>query len=211
MVPPRRSQVSERRIIRFSATERIVHWLVALSFVYVALTGLSMWSPRLFWLSTLFGGGTTASAWHPWGGVFFVTAFLTMFVSWMRQMKLDRDDRKWLARSHRYAVHDHASLPDAGRFNGGQKSLFWIQAAGAVLLLASGLVLWFPESTSRGLREAAILIHPVSAVVSMSGIIIHIYMGTAAVPKALRGMIQGWVTPGWARTHHAKWYRELHK
>ena len=203
--------MNENRITRFSATERIVHWLVALSFVYVALTGLSMWSPRLFWLSTLVGGGTTARAWHPWGGVLFVTAFAVMFVSWMSQMKIDRDDRKWLAQSHRYAVNDHEGLPEAGRFNAGQKSLFWIQAVACVALLASGIVLWLPESSSRGLREAAILIHPVSAVISMGGIIVHIYMGTAAVPKSLRGMIYGWVTPGWAATHHAKWYREIRK
>jgi len=203
--------VSENRITRFSATERIVHWLVALSFVYVALTGLSMWSPRLFWLSTLFGGGTTARAWHPWGGILFVIAFAVMFVCWMSQMKVDRDDRNWLAKSYRYAVNDHKGLPEAGRFNAGQKSLFWIQAIVGAGLLASGIVLWLPESSPRGLREAAILIHPISAVISMGGIIVHIYMGTAAVPKSLRGMIHGWVTPGWAATHHAKWYREIRK
>ncbi len=199
------------RIVRFGALERSVHWLVALSFVYVALTGLSMWSPRMFWLSALFGGGTTAGAWHPWGGVFFAAAFAVMFISWARQMKLDRDDRKWLAMAHRYAVHDHDDLPEAGRFNAGQKMLFWIQFVALVLLLASGIVLWLPEWSSRVLREAAILLHPAAAVVSITGIIVHIYMGTAAVPRALRGMVRGWVTPGWTAFHHPKWYREIRK
>ena len=206
-----RPLVSENRITRFSASERIVHWFIALSFVYVALTGLSMWSPRLFWLSILFGGGTTARSWHPWAGVLFITAFVVMFLSWVSQMKIDRDDRKWLAQSHRYAANDHEGLPEADRFNGGQKVLFWIQVITGFLLLASGIVLWLPDSTSRVLREASILIHPISAVISIAGIIVHIYMGTAAVPKALRGMVYGWVTPGWAATHHAKWYREIRK
>jgi formate dehydrogenase gamma subunit len=89
--------------------------------------------------------------------------------------------------------------------------LFWTQSIAVVLLFASGLVLWLPEIMPRGLRLAAILIHPIVAVVSIGGIIIHIYMGTAAVPEAFRGMIQGWVRPGWAASHHPKWYREISK
>ena len=200
-----------RRIIRFSALERSVHWLVALSFAYVAVTGLSMWSPRMFWISALVGGGTTSRAWHPWAGVLFTAAFGVMFVRWASQMKIDGDDRQWLLRAHRYVVHDHSRLPESGRFNAGQKLLFWIQFLALVLLLASGIVLWLPESTSRVLREGAILIHPATAVVSMTGIIVHIYMGTAAVPHALRAMVQGWVTPAWTAFHHPKWYREIRK
>lgn len=203
--------MNDERIIRFSAFERTVHWLTAFGFVYVALTGLALWSPRMFWLSALAGGGTTARAFHPWGGVVFASALTVMFVNWMSLMTLDADDRKWLAKSHRYAVHDHAALPDAGRFNAGQKALFWVQSLVVVLLLGSGIVLWLPESMPRALREAAILLHPVSAVVSIAGIIVHVYMGTAAVPKALRGMVRGWVTPGWAALHHARWYREIRK
>jgi formate dehydrogenase subunit gamma len=63
----------------------------------------------------------------------------------------------------------------------------------------------------RGLRLAAVLVHPAVAVVSIAGIILHIYMGTAAVPGALRGMVSGWVTDAWARAHHPKWHREVVK
>ena len=61
----------------------------------------------------------------------------------------------------------------------------------------------------RLLRELAVLIHPVAAVIAIAGLIVHIYMGTAAVPEAFRGMIQGWVTPRWAASHHPKWYRDI--
>ncbi len=203
--------MSDSRILRFSAAERLIHWTVALVFVYVALTGLALWSPRLYWMASIFGGGTTVRAWHPWAGIVFAAALVVMFVRWAGQMWLDADDRRWLRHSHRYAVHDHSALPEAGRFNAGQKVLFWFQAAATVALLASGVVLWFPESMPRALREAAVLVHPIAAIGSIAGIIVHIYMGTAAVPKALRGMIQGWVTPGWAALHHPKWFREIRK
>lgn len=200
---------SDHRVTRFNVAERITHWLVALSFLYAALTGLALWSPRLYWLAAIFGGGTTVRGWHPWGGVFFGAFLTVMFRAWRRQMRLDEDDRRWLRLAHRYAVHDESGLPEAGRFNAGQKLLFWLQAASALILLASGVVLWWPEAMPRALRLTAILLHPAAAVVSIGGIIVHIYMGTAAVPEAFRGMIQGWVKPGWAASHHPKWHREL--
>ena len=196
------------KVIRFTLAERLVHWLVALSFLYAALTGLSLWSPRLYWLASIFGGGVTVRGWHPLGGLLFVLIFSVMFVSWKRQMRLDSDDRRWLRMAHRYAAHDYAALPEAGRFNGGQKSLFWLQSVNGVLLLLSGIVLWWPESMARTLREAAVLVHPISGILAIAGLIVHIYMGTAATPGAFRGMTQGWVKPGWAASHHAKWYRE---
>ena len=149
--------------------------------------------------------------WHPWAGIVFVLMFLVMFWAWNRQMRLDANDRLWLRQAHRYAVHDESALPEAGRFNAGQKSLFWMQSASSVLLLSSGIVLWWPAEMPRLLRELAVLIHPVSGVISIGGLIVHIYMGTAAVPNAFRGMIQGWVTPEWAASHHPKWYREIRR
>ena len=203
--------MSDIRLDRFTVTERVVHWLVAFSFLYAALTGLAFWSPRLYWLAVVFGGGGTVRAWHPWGGLLFVAFFAVMFRNWRKQMRLDGDDRRWLRLAHRYAAHDFAALPEAGRFNAGQKSLFWIQAVFGILLVSSGLVLWWPALMPRVLREVAVLIHPASAVVSIGGLIVHIYMGTAAVPESLRGMTQGWVTPGWAASHHPKWYKEIRR
>src|SRR5262249_32820917 len=151
----------------------------------------------------------TARAWHPWGGLLFAVAFAVMFRNWRKQMQLDSDDRRWLRLAHRYATHDFTALPEAGRFNAGQKSLFWVQGVFGILLLLSGLILWWPALMPRALREVAVLIHPVAAIVSIGGLIVHIYMGTAAVPESLRGMTQGWVTPRWAASHHPKWYKEI--
>ena len=78
-----------------------------------------------------------------------------------------------------------------------------------MILVLSGLVLWFPEVMPRALRLAAVLLHPVAAVASLTGLIVHVYMGTAAIPGALRSMVEGYVSRGWAATHHPKWYREV--
>jgi formate dehydrogenase subunit gamma len=204
-------ELSKRKLARFSFTERAVHWMAALSFLYAALTGLSLWTPHLFWLAGVFGGGETIRWGHPWGGVIFAVVLGVMFRNWASQMALDSEDRVWLKNAHKYATHDEEGLPEPGRFNAGQKMLFWVQAGCTLVLFASGVVLWWPELMPRALRLAAILIHPLAAVAAIGGIIVHIYMGTAAVPEAFRGMIQGWVRPGWAASHHPKWYRQISK
>lgn len=204
-------QQSTSTILRFTAAERIVHWLVALTFVYAAFTGLALWSPRLYWLSFVFGGGATIRAWHPWSGVIFLAIFAALFTRWKSQMRMDADDRRWLRLAHRYAAHDYAALPEAGRFNGGQKALFWLQTLNGLALLASGLVLWWPESMPRGARELSVLVHPLAAIAAIGGLIIHIYMGTAATPGAFRGMTQGWVKTSWAASHHPRWFRETQR
>jgi formate dehydrogenase subunit gamma len=198
-----------KSIERFSFAERASHWISALCFLHAAFTGLALWSPRLFWMAIVFGGGETARAWHPWAGVFFFCALGVMFRRWARQMQLDEDDQVWLAKSHLYAQNLEAGIPESGRFNAGQKMMFWLQSASAVFLLLSGLVIWFPEVAPRGLRVAAILLHPLCASVSLGGIIVHFYMSTFAVPGALQAMVHGKVSAGWARSHHGKWFRQV--
>jgi Prokaryotic cytochrome b561 len=132
----------------------------------------------------------------------FTLVLVFMFRNWWKDMKLGADDRRWLALAHRYAIHDERGLPEPGRFNAGQKMLFWVQGVSTVLLLTSGLVLFWPASTPGSLRLLAVVVHPAAAVISISGIIVHVYMGLAAVPGALHGMLRGWVPAAWASTHH---------
>lgn len=194
---------------RFSFAERASHWLSAASFLYAAFTGLALWSPKLYFLAGVFGGGDTVRGWHPWAGMIFAVALGVMFRRWARQMQLDADDMVWLSKSHLYAQNVEVGLPDSGRFNAGQKMLFWTQSAGAAALLVTGVVLWFPELMPRWARLGAILLHPAAAAVSIGGIIVHVYMSTLAVPGALRAMVRGTVSEGWAKSHHPKWYREV--
>lgn len=201
--------MTTRLIERFSFAERASHWTSAFCFLYAAFTGLALWSPRLFWLSGVFGGGETVRAWHPWAGLFFAVALGVMFRRWAKQMQLDADDQVWLAKSHLYAQNISAGLPESGRFNAGQKMMFWLQSASTLFLLLSGVVIWFPEMMPRSLRLVAILAHPLFAAVSLAGIIVHIYMSAFAVPGALHAMVRGKVSEGWARSHHGKWFRAL--
>ncbi len=193
---------------RYDFAERAIHWLSALSFAYATFTGLALWSHKLYWLAAVFGGGNATRFAHPWAGIGFALALGFMFRRWAGQMRLDRDDQIWLRKSTQYAMNQDEGLPEAGRFNAGQKMLFWLQSLASFGLLATGLVLWFPEWMPRALRLWAISLHPFIAILAISLIILHVYMGTAAIPGAFRAMIQGSVTHGWAKAHHPKWLKQ---
>ncbi len=71
---------------RFTFAERLLHWMSAASFLYAAFSGLSLWSPRLFGLTSVLGGGVTVRAWHPWSGVLFALVLAEIFRRWASQM-----------------------------------------------------------------------------------------------------------------------------
>ncbi len=83
------------RVLRYTFHERFIHWMAGLSYVYLLLTGLAFWSPWLFWLAVIFGGGTIARELHPWIGLIFVIAVLLMFRMWSAQMHETAVDKQW--------------------------------------------------------------------------------------------------------------------
>ncbi len=197
-------------IVRERLSARVVHWTVALTFFVCLFTGLPIWTPYLGFLAYLFGGLHVCRLLHPWAGVAFAVASVLMFVQWVAQMKLTKADREFITpkgmlRYFQYRNED----ADVGKYNGGQKLLFWAAALGTVGLLLTGLVIWFPLEFPQWLREASYLLHDAAFSLFFAMIIGHIYLGTAAEPGTFRSMIRGTVTKSWARLHHPRWYREV--
>jgi formate dehydrogenase subunit gamma len=85
----------EELITRYTLTERVNHWIGALTYIYLLATGLAFWTPYLFWLAMVVGGGATARFMHPWIGLLFTLSLSITFVQWRRDMVIDDDDRKW--------------------------------------------------------------------------------------------------------------------
>jgi formate dehydrogenase subunit gamma len=204
-VPGSEAAGTGREIVRYTLLERAVHWTVALSFLYLALTGLGLFTPKLAWLLAVFGGGQVVRAWHPIAGLAFTAAVLYQFINWFRDLKITPDDRLWLERARDYIAGRDDRVPASGRFNAGQKLLFWVQAALSLMLFASGILVWFPEAFPRSLRLWALLIHSASAAGAVLAIVIHIYMAVFVTEGALRAMVEGKVSEEWARRHHGKW------
>jgi formate dehydrogenase subunit gamma len=204
--------VAPALVERYGLRERLVHAVAGLSFVYLLLTGLAFWTPALYWLTAITGGGFLARALHPWAGLVFAAAVVAMFAGWRRDMRITPGDREWRRAMAAYIRNEDADVPPVGRFNYGQKMLFWVMAWGGAALLLSGLVMWAVGSLPwelRGLGYAATLVHAVAALVTIGAFIVHVYMGIAVVPGGLRAVVQGGVSEEWLRRHHALWLAEL--
>jgi formate dehydrogenase subunit gamma len=200
------------RVLRYSFHERLVHWLAGFSYLYLLLTGLAFWSPWLFWLAIVLGGPTISRELHPWFGLIFVFAAFLMYGMWGGQMRETQSDKEfWRAVPH-YIRNEDELVPSADRFNAGQKLLFWGFFWCGILLLLSGLVLWFPHLipwSLRYLRYAAVLVHATCALLTIGLFIIHVYMGTAMERGAFGSVIRGDVSTGWAKRYHRVWYEHL--
>jgi formate dehydrogenase beta subunit/formate dehydrogenase gamma subunit len=199
---------AEREILRYTVAERALHWTLAASFLYLMLTGLGLFLPGLAFLLVLCGGGAAARALHPLAGLLFAGAALVQMVHWLRDLRLRPEDGTWLRQVRAHVRGHEGDLPPSGRFNAGQKLLFRAQVVLALILLGSGVPLWFPAAFSQPVRAWAALFHSVSGVVAMLSLVVHVYMAVFVTRGALRAMTEGKVSAAWARRHHAAWAKQ---
>ncbi len=201
----------ERSIVRYPPATRINHWLVAICFVLAALSGLAMFHPAIFWLSGLFGGGPWTRVLHPFIGVAMVLLFTGLAVKFWTDNYLYDRDWQWLRKIRDVVSNREDRLPEVGKYNAGQKLLFFTLVACLTGLLLTGVVIWrayfsvwFPIEVIR----FAALLHAVFAFVLICSIIVHIY-AAIWVKGSVTAMTRGTVTPGWAWKHHRLWFREI--
>ena len=212
------------RILRYTFRERVIHWCAALSYIYLLLTGLAFWSPWMFWIAVVLGGGFASRMLHPWVGLFYVGSVVYMFVIWRSDMRITEEDHKWAKTIGAYVRNEEEQqLPELAvrswqrwapvdRFNLGQKYLFWVMFWGGIALCLSGLVLWFSEYLPwnlRFLRYLSALVHPLAFLLTLGGFIIHVYMGAAVVRGGFTSVLRGEVSKSWARHHHRLWLERI--
>jgi formate dehydrogenase subunit gamma len=203
---------NEGLILRYTMVERVNHWIGALSYIYLLITGLAFWSPYLFWLAAIVGGGTIARAWHPWFGLLFATSLSLTFAQWRRDMQITEADKAWGRAIPDYIQNEDDKLPPVGRFNYGQKLFFWGIFYGVILLLLTGVVLWYTEALPwswRYLRYAAVFLHASVALITIGLFLIHVYMSAILEEGSFGSMVTGYVTRAWAWTFHRTWYYEV--
>jgi formate dehydrogenase subunit gamma len=204
---------SPDRIERYGAAIRTTHWVVAISFVLLALSGLALFHPALFWLTNLFGGGPWTRILHPFIGCFMAAAFFLLGVKFWRDNALQQRDWIWLRKISDVVNNREQNLPEVGRYNGGQKLLFFTIVVCLTCLLLSGIAIWrqyFSEYFPIDVVRLGALVHAFFGFVLICAIVVHIYAGIW-VKGSIRAMTRGWVTPGWAWKHHRAWFREVTK
>ena len=202
-----------RMIERFTLADRIAHWLLAIAWVILAVTGLILSLGKDVLLPVI---GYTLFSWlatlsknlHNFVGPILIVAVPWMFFKYVRDNGLGADDVKWFMNIVGYFKgHEHPSR----RFNAGEKLVFWVVLVVlSTVLIVTGLILNFPNfGQTRSTMQTANVIHMISAYLAIALALVHIYLGTLGMKDAYRAMRTGYVDETWAKHHHERWYEEI--
>ncbi len=194
---------------RYTAQERSNHWVVGICFILLALSGLAFFHPAFFPLAQLFGGGVWARILHPFIGVIMAVSFLAAFLRFRNLNRMTPADREWLSRAREMVDGNDHNMPEQGKYNGGQKMMFWAMSLCVLLLAVSGIFLWRAYfNMPVGIVRLSAVVHAAIAAFMIGIVMVHVY---AAIwtKGTIRAMWYGTVTRAWAKQHHRAWYREV--
>lgn len=202
---------SGRIVVRFNALERFVHWMTATCFIILALTGLNITFGKTLLLPLLGPEAfATLSQWgkyaHNYLSFPFTIGVVLILLLWVTGNIPDKTDAEWVKRGGGIIGNDH---PPAGRFNAGQKMIYWIVVLGGMASAITGYILMFPfYATDVAGMQTAQIVHGVVGALFVAVMLAHIYIGTIGMEGAFEAMAEGTVDENWARQHHALWLEE---
>lgn len=213
---------SGQQIARHNVAARFVHWFLAVIFIVLAISGLILLFGRVGLIPVIGKSAFSVVASickdvHNFVGVLFPFAIILIFFNLVRRNLYEKGDIKWIAKGGGFFGGGHVS---AGKFNAGEKALFWLTIFLGIGISVTGYVLDFPAIASwvlatsaeftqyRHVMEFAHVTHVVIAVLFIVLIFGHIFLATLFVPGTLSGMTSGKVDANWAKEHHDRWYKE---
>ncbi len=221
------------RVERFNGIERFGHWLLAVSFIVLGLTGLNVLYGRYVLLPIL---GPDAFAFITYWGKYlhnhvafaFMLGVVWVFVCWIKDNFPSRTDIRWFREGGGIIGSKH---PPAKKFNAGQKIIFWLVFLAGVSISLTGISLLFPfqfpmfaktfaflnmfgfdlqtQLTPMQEMQYAQLWHTIVSVFMIVVIVAHIYIGSIGMEGAFDAMGSGEVDLNWAKEHHALWVEKL--
>ncbi|MDN0196007.1 cytochrome b/b6 domain-containing protein [Streptomyces sp. S.PNR 29] len=190
---------------RFSHAERWVHRTTAALMGLCIVTAACLYVPQL---AELVGRRALVVTLHEWAGLALPVPVLAGLASRAFRADLGRlnrfgpHDRLWLRAALRRDRRP-GSRP-AAKFNAGQK-IYAAWIAGATLvMLGTGLLMWFTHLTPLEWRTSATFVHDWLALTI--GVVLAGHIGMAlADPEARRGLRTGSVSREWAEREHPLW------
>jgi len=204
--------IPEDEVQRYTFAERAYHWINAIAYTYLMLTGLAIFTPLAYWLAYVLGGPATIRYWHPWIGLIYLATIFWMHRMWKRDMQKIPEDERWSKNLRAYAENRDELMPPQGRFNAGQKQFWWVMLYCTFILLITGIIMWIPEKMPRELHwvlPITVFIHSATALITIAAFIIHVYMSVWVTPGSVKAMVEGHVSTNWARHHHRLWYEKI--
>lgn len=202
-----------KMILRTKFIDRACHWTVVICFFLVSLSGIALFFPTLQWLTETFGTPQMGRILHPFFGLIIFAALTFMFFRFVRHNIPEKEDIPWVKGIVEVLKGNEHKVARVGKYNAGQKMMFWSIMSLTMLLLVTGLIIWrpyfahfFPIVVVRW----SLLIHATAAIVLIHAILIHMYMAFW-VKGSIKGMIEGKVSERWAKKHHPRWFEKLQR
>ena len=211
MRPIERMGAESNLLPRYTHGERLTHWAVAVAYVALFLSGLALFHPFFYWTSALFGGGALMRVIHPFLGAAFGVLFYAYALRLVADNRMTASDRRWLAHVFAYLNKRGEAEPVEGKYNAGQKLMYWSMVGVIAVLFATGILMWrpyFSPGVPVGLRRFSGLLHAAMAFVMFVGIGVHVY-AAYWTKGSIRAMTRGTVSRAWARFHHPGWYAKV--
>ena len=202
---------SGRKVLRFKAFERFVHWLTAVSFVILGISGLNITFGKRLLLPLIgpdaFSAFSQAAKYaHNFMSFPFVLGLVLIVVIFIKDNIPDKVDIEWFKLGGVFIATKHAP---ARRLNAGEKLVFWGALGAGAAVAVSGYVLLFPFYVTDILgMQIAQVVHSVVAVLFVALILGHISIGTLGMEGAFEAMATGEVDFNWAKEHHDLWLAE---
>jgi formate dehydrogenase subunit gamma len=202
------SGFSGRKIVRFNWFERFVHWMTAVCFIILGITGLNITFGRPLLLQLI--GADNFTMWSEWAKYAhnflsfpFTLGVVLIALMWLAGNIPNRTDVEWLKEGGGIVGDKH---PAAERFNAGQKLVYWVVVIGGAVVAVTGYMLMFPfYGTTIDTMQRAEMVHGIATVLFIAFMLGHIYIGTVGMQGAYEAMGEGTVDINWAREHHSLW------
>ena len=190
-------------IDRFTTFDRVLHWLVAITFFLLVLSALGLYAHTFFGYFDFFGTPQQGIMVHKWSGIiFFVSSVLLFMRHAAETCRFDADDRIWI----KEALAERLSFLSSEKLSRIMWRRFWPGVMGV-----TGLVIWEPTAFAREFTQVSLLLHCLFFTLFMMAAIVHIYLASVGNPGTLEGMLWGQVKKIWAKKHASKWYRDIPK
>ena len=202
--------ITKKGMIKVSSTyERLMHWYLALTCLLLIISGLGMMFHSFNFIATPFGGLKNMKEVHHYTGLLFIPALLLAAITWWKEAGIFDlpDDIEWLTKGGGY-LWKVDKLPETNKYNPGQKLYFITVILVGLLMIVSGLLMWFPEGQSKNLINWMCTLHALGVVTLLPFIVIHIYLGTIGVPGSAAVIFTGYTSKDWCKSQCPKWLRK---
>jgi formate dehydrogenase gamma subunit len=227
MIERRREEDQSRWLLRFDRTQIIQHLLLTIAFIMLVITGFALRFPEAWWVQRLADLGMTEpvrSDLHRINAVLLIAVAISHihYVFFRKRGRKEfraivprLQDGKDLFRNLRYYTWRNKKKVEFGRYDYSQKAEYWALIWGTILMIVTGVVLWFPEQAVKVFPAIVVsisqTIHYYEAWLATLAILVWHFFFVIFHPEEYP-MSWTWLTGKMSeksvRKHHARWYEE---